>query len=241
MPADGVITTSCAAGTLTFAAACASARANGCAATASSAAACASTSALRRPRNGITRVRAGSAVVSVPVLSQARMSMRASASSAALRAVSTPRSASADCVAASAAGAANESAHGQVATSTATAAGRACDGSTHPQPITVATVTPSTSQRNTTAMRLASSTMRGRSRPASSTRRRSAASDVASPARVTRTTSGCSRLTLPASTGEPSCFSIGVASPVSQACDTDEVPCTISPSAGTVSPTGTST
>jgi hypothetical protein len=67
------------------------------------------------------------------------------------------------------------------------------------------------------------------------------ASEVASPARVTCSTSGCSRLTLPASTGMPSAFSIGVASPVSQACDTLEAPSATTPSAGTVSPGGTST
>ena len=151
------------------------------------------------------------------------------------------RCASADCAAATAAGAASDSAQGHVATSTAMALGSACDGSTNHQPTTVATVMPSTAHRNQPAIRLALSTMCGRSRPASSTSRCRAASEVDAPMRVTSTTSGWSRLIEPARIGAPLVLSIGVDSPVSQACEQLERPCTTTPSAGTVSPGGTST
>ena len=127
------------------------------------------------------------------------------------------------------------------ATSTAIAFGSARAGSTNHQPTTVSSVTASTAQRKPTATRLAKSTSRGRSRPASSTSRCSAASVVASPRRVTSITIGWSRLTDPASSGAPAAFSIGVDSPVSHACEQLERPCTTTPSAGTVSPGGTST
>jgi hypothetical protein len=128
-----------------------------------------------------------------------------------------------------------------VATRTAIAFGNAWAGSTIHQPSTVAAVMPSTAQRNHPAMRLALSTMCGRSRPASSTSRCSAASEVEAPMRVTSTTSGWSRLIEPARIGAPLTLSTGVDSPVSQACEQLDRPCTTTPSAGTVSPGGTST
>ena len=68
-----------------------------------------------------------------------------------------------------------------------------------------------------------------------------AAAFVASPAAVTRTRSGLSRFSDPASTVAPAAFGRGQLSPVRIASSTLEDPETTSPSAGTVAPAATRT